>query len=51
VLHGHAHAGAFQGAIGDVPVFNVALPMKREFRLFELAGQAAVSTQRLTPTA
>ena len=36
VLHGHAHAGAFQGAIGEVPVFNVALPMQREFWLFEL---------------
>jgi Icc-related predicted phosphoesterase len=36
VLHGHAHAGRFDGTIGDVPVFNVALPMKREFWLFEL---------------
>ena len=41
VLHGHAHAGAFQGAIGDVPVFNVALPMRREFWVFELDAQAA----------
>ena len=39
VLHGHAHAGAFQGAIGTVPVFNVALPMKKEFWVFELAGE------------
>jgi len=39
VLHGHAHAGAFQGAIGEVPVFNVALPMEREFWVFELAGE------------
>jgi Icc-related predicted phosphoesterase len=36
VLHGHAHAGRFDGTIGSVPVFNVALPMKREFWLFEL---------------
>jgi Icc-related predicted phosphoesterase len=36
VLHGHAHAGEFEGSIGSVPVFNVALPMKREFWLFEL---------------
>jgi Icc-related predicted phosphoesterase len=36
VLHGHAHAGRFEGAIGSVPVFNVALPMKREFWVFEL---------------
>jgi Icc-related predicted phosphoesterase len=35
VLHGHAHAGRFDGTIGSVPVFNVALPMKREFWVFE----------------
>jgi Icc-related predicted phosphoesterase len=41
VLHGHAHAGRFDGTIGTVPVFNVALPMKREFWVFELsAGQS-----------
>src|SRR6185437_13152541 len=27
VLHGHTHAGRFEGAIGDVPVFNVAVPV------------------------
>lgn len=37
VLHGHAHAGRFDGTIGGVPVFNVALPMKREFWVFELS--------------
>jgi uncharacterized protein len=37
VLHGHAHAGRFDGTIGSVPVFNVALPMKREFWVFELS--------------
>jgi hypothetical protein len=26
VLHGHAHAGADEGRIGDVPVYNVSLP-------------------------
>lgn len=36
VLHGHAHAGAFQGSIGGVPVFNVALPMAAELWRFEL---------------
>jgi uncharacterized protein len=37
VLHGHAHGGAFQGAIGDVPVYNVSIPvMGRDFWLFEL---------------
>src|SRR5437763_537665 len=37
VLHGHAHAGRFDGTIRSVPVFNVALPMKREFWVFELS--------------
>ena len=27
VLHGHAHAGTFRGAIGEVPVFNVSVPV------------------------
>jgi Icc-related predicted phosphoesterase len=39
VLHGHAHAGRFDGTIGTVPVFNVALPMKREFWVFELSAE------------
>jgi uncharacterized protein len=38
VLHGHAHAGRFDGTIGSVPVFNVALPMTREFWVFELSA-------------
>jgi Icc-related predicted phosphoesterase len=38
VLHGHAHAGRFDGTIGSVPVFNVALPMKREFWLYKLSA-------------
>jgi Icc-related predicted phosphoesterase len=41
VLHGHAHAGRFDGTIGTVPVFNVALPMKREFWVFELSADRA----------
>jgi Icc-related predicted phosphoesterase len=41
VLHGHAHAGVFQGAIGDVPVYNVALPvLGADFFVFELDGSA-----------
>ena len=37
VLHGHAHAGAFQGAVGDVPVYNVAVPvLQSDFFVFEL---------------
>jgi Icc-related predicted phosphoesterase len=39
VLHGHTHAGSFQGVIGDVPVFNVAVPaLGRDFFVFELDG-------------
>lgn len=38
VLHGHAHAGTFTGAIGAVPVFNVSVPvMGRDFWIFEVA--------------
>jgi Icc-related predicted phosphoesterase len=39
VLHGHAHAGRFEGAIGSVPVYNVSVPvMERDFWVFEVAG-------------
>ena len=39
VVHGHAHAGAFAGRIGSVPVYNVAVQVtKRDFYVFELAG-------------
>jgi Icc-related predicted phosphoesterase len=39
VLHGHAHAGTFQGAIGTVPVYNVSVPvMRQDFWVFELQG-------------
>lgn len=37
VIHGHAHAGTFEGRLGDVPVFNVSVQvMKRDFWIFEL---------------
>jgi Icc-related predicted phosphoesterase len=39
VLHGHAHAGSFEGAIGTVPVYNVAIHVTgRDFFVFELEG-------------
>lgn len=39
VLHGHGHAGTFEGAIGDIPVYNVAVPvMGQDFWIFELEG-------------
>lgn len=37
VLHGHAHAGTFEGFVGRVPVYNVAIPVTgRDFWYFEL---------------
>lgn len=39
VLHGHAHGGAFRGRIGEVPVFNVSVPVIGEdFWRFELTA-------------
>jgi Icc-related predicted phosphoesterase len=39
VLHGHAHAGSFEGAVGDVPVYNVAVHVTgRDFYVFDLEG-------------
>jgi uncharacterized protein len=39
VLHGHAHAGTFEGALGDVPVYNVSVPVLGEdFWVFEMTG-------------
>jgi uncharacterized protein len=41
VLHGHAHAGTFEGSLGGVPVFNVSVPViGRDFWVFELSGAA-----------
>jgi len=39
VVHGHAHAGAFEGSLEGVPVYNVSVPvMGRDFWVFELSG-------------
>src|SRR5436190_7231311 len=39
VLHGHAHGGSFEGAIGTTPVYNVAVHVTgRDFHVFELEG-------------
>jgi Icc-related predicted phosphoesterase len=41
VLHGHAHEGTFAGAIGAVPVYNVAVHVTgRDFFVFELDSEA-----------
>jgi Icc-related predicted phosphoesterase len=39
VLHGHAHAGTFEGHLGQIPVYNVAVPVTgRDFWVFDLEG-------------
>jgi uncharacterized protein len=39
VLHGHAHAGTFEGSVGEVPVYNVSVPvMGEDFWVFEMTG-------------
>jgi Icc-related predicted phosphoesterase len=39
VLHGHAHAGTFSGRIGEVPVYNVSVPvMGEDWWVFEMSG-------------
>ena len=41
VLHGHAHAASFQGCIGDIPVYNVAVHVTgRNFWIVELDGSS-----------
>jgi len=45
VVHGHAHAGTFEGRIGEVPVYNVSVPvMERDFWVFELTAQRHPTT-------
>lgn len=46
VLHGHAHAGTFAGAVGGVPVYNVAVHvMRRDFFLFGLDAEGAAGAR------
>lgn len=46
VLHGHAHLGRFEGRIGDVPVYNVAVHvMGRDFWVFDLEVAARGLTE------
>jgi Icc-related predicted phosphoesterase len=45
VLHGHAHAGTFEGRVGQSPVYNVSVPvMRRDFWLLELASLGMPTT-------
>ena len=53
VLHGHAHLGTFQGHIGEVPVYNVAVQVTgREFYVFDLEvvsrGRTAIEVEGVT---
>ena len=46
VLHGHAHAGTFEGRVGEVPVYNVSVPVLGEdWWVFELAGAARAPSE------
>jgi Icc-related predicted phosphoesterase len=46
VLHGHAHAGTFEGRLGEVPVYNVSVPVLGEdWWVFELAGERRVPSE------
>jgi Icc-related predicted phosphoesterase len=48
VLHGHAHAGSFQGHIGKIPVYNVAVHVTgRDFWIFDLEGTRGHSEARV----
>lgn len=39
VVHGHAHAGTFEGRVAPVPVYNVSAPViGRGYHVFELAA-------------
>jgi Icc-related predicted phosphoesterase len=45
VLHGHAHAGRLEGRIGEVPVYNVSVPViGRDFWILELSVPARAVT-------
>jgi len=46
VLHGHAHAGTFEGRIGEVPVYNVSVPVLGEdWWVFEMTGEARAPSE------
>ncbi len=46
VLHGHAHAGSFEGRIGQTPVYNVAVHVTgRDFYVFDLQGRREVEVE------
>jgi uncharacterized protein len=45
VLHGHAHAGRLEGRIGEVPVYNVSVPViERDFWILETSVPVRAAT-------
>jgi Icc-related predicted phosphoesterase len=45
VLHGHAHAGTFEGRVGESPVYNVSVPvMGKDFWVFEMSSERRPTT-------
>jgi uncharacterized protein len=50
VVHGHGHSGTFEGFVGAVPVFNVAVPvLGRDFFVFELDRSGLVKAEADRP--
>jgi len=46
VLHGHAHHGTFSGHVGEVPVYNVSVPvMGEDWWVFEISGARRVPSE------
>jgi Icc-related predicted phosphoesterase len=46
VLHGHAHAGTFAATLGEVPIYNVSVPVLGEdFWVFEMTGAARAPSE------
>jgi uncharacterized protein len=46
VLHGHAHAGTFEGRVAEVPVYNVSVPvMGEDWWEFELSGERRIPSE------
>lgn len=51
VLHGHAHAGTFDGYIGRVPVYNVAIQVTRkDFWYFDLGPRDRAQVSEVSDT-
>jgi Icc-related predicted phosphoesterase len=50
VLHGHGHSGTFEGFIGPIPVFNVAVHvLETDFWIFEFDREGRLLHKRREP--